>query len=142
MGWRSEVRDNYVTTLETFQAANTTLIDRVYRSRPESLADTKSVFVGTIAEVISLDSGTWGRIVEAEIVVSRHLSDNAEATDDLEEMADGLIEWLAANDRAHCLGAHTEQHPTRSQTIDIPEGGIFIPAITITCRASILQGRT
>lgn len=142
MGWRSEVRDNYVLTLEAFKTANSSLLDRVYRSRPESLTDTTSVFVGPIGEVISLDSGTFGRVVDCEIVCTRHLADNAETTDDLEELADAVIEWLAANDRAHCLGAHTEQHPTRSQTTEIPEGGVYIPAITITCRASILQGRT
>jgi hypothetical protein len=140
--WRSAVRDNYVTTLTAFQAANTSLADRVYRSRPESLADTRSLFVGGITEAIDLDSGTWRRVVDVDIACCIHLSDNAETTDDLEELADTLIEWLAANDRAHVLGAHTEQHPVRSATIEIPESGIFIPAIAITCRATIQQGRS
>ena len=142
MGWREDVRDGYVTTAEAFMADNPTEADRVYRARPESVADTRSIFVGTIAEQISLDSGTWGRVVLVDLVCAIHLSDNAETTDKLEAMADGLIEWLAADDRAHCLGAHTEQHPVRSATIELAEGPILIPAITVTCQASILQGRT
>ncbi len=142
MNWRSDVRDKYVVTLEAFQSANSTLLDRVYRARPESLAETRSVFVGPITEAVELDSGTWRRVAEVEIICSRHQSDNSETTDDLEELADSLTDWLAANDRAHVLGDHTEQHPIRTTTIEIPEGGIFIPAIAITCRATIQQGRS
>lgn len=142
MGWRSDVRDNYVTTLTAFQAANTTLLDRVYRKRPEAITDTRAVFVGQISEVISLDSGTWSRVVDVSIVCSIHLSDNAETGDNLEELSDALIEWLAADAQAHALGAHTEQHPVRSTDVDLVEGAIVIPAISITCRASIQQGRS
>jgi hypothetical protein len=141
MGWRSDVRDNYVLTAEAFHTANTTLADTVYRTRPESISDERAIFVGGITEAISLDSGTWTRIVDVDLVCSIHLSDNAETQDNLEEMADALIEWLAADDRAHCLGAHTEQHPIRSATVELSEGAIFIPAIAITCRATIQQGR-
>lgn len=141
LGWRKEVRDNYVVSLTAFLAANPTLLDRVYRSRPESVADTKAVFVGQISEAISLDSGTWARVVDVDIVCSVHHADNAETNDALEELADALIDWLADNDRAHTLGAHTEQHPVRSTTVDLAEGAIFIPAIAIACRASMQQGR-
>jgi hypothetical protein len=140
--WRSDVRDNYVLTLQAFLAANPTLLDRVHRSRPESLADTTCAFVGGISEAIGLDSGTWRRVADVEIAVTRHLSDNAETTDHLEELADALTDWLAADARAHVLGDHTEQHPIRTATIEIPESGIFIPAIAITCRATIQQGRS
>jgi hypothetical protein len=139
--WRADVRNNYVTSLGVFQAANSSLLDRVYRARPESLQDTKSVFVGGISEDLSLDSGTFQHIATVEIVAAVHLADNEETTDRLDALADALTEWLAANDRAHVLGASTEQHPVRSVPIEIPEGGIFIQAVAITCRATIQQGR-
>jgi hypothetical protein len=140
--WRSEVRDNYTLTLEAFQAANTSLLDRVTSARPASLADTRSAFVGGISEDIDLDSGTWRRQVSVDILCAIHLSDNEETTDKLEELADALVEWLAADDRAHVLGAHTEQHPVRSASVEISDGGIIVPAVAISCRASIQQGRT
>lgn len=141
--WRQPVRDNYVTALGAFLAANPTLADRVYRSRPESLANTRSLFVGPISEPdISLDSGTWRRIAEVDIVCAIHLADNEETTDKLEELADELTDYLAQNAQAHVLGDATEQHPIRSTPIEIPEGAIFIPAIAITCRATIQQGRS
>lgn len=142
MTWRSEVRDNYVATLETFQAANTAILDRVYRARPESVAETRAVYVGPIAEDIDLDSGTWRRVVAVDLICSVHLADNEETTDKVEELADAIIEWLAADDRAHVLGAHTEQHPVRSTTIEIADSGYTIPAVAITCRATIQQGRS
>lgn len=140
--WRSQVRDNYVVTLGAFLAANPTLADRIYRSRPDSLTDTRSIFVGGMSEPIELDAGTWRREVSVDLVCAIHLSDNAETTDKLEEMADTLIEWLAANARAHVLGDTTEQHPIRSTSVEIAEGAIIIPAIVITCLASIQQGRS
>jgi hypothetical protein len=140
--WRSDVRDNAVLTCSAFLTANSGLADRVYRARPESLAETTAIFVGTITEDIRLDAGTWQRVVDVEIVTTRHLADNAETTDDLEELADTLIDWLAANDRAHAFGDNTEQHPIRSATTEIQEGTVFVPAILITCRATIQQGRS
>jgi hypothetical protein len=40
------------------------------------------------------------------------------------------------------LGDNTEQHPFRSQSVEIIEGGIVVPAVAISCRASIQQGRS
>lgn len=142
MGWRADVRDNYVTTLKAFQAANPTLVEHVARSRQEAIVDKRCAFVGPIAEQIRLDSGTWQRPLTVDIIVTRHLADNEEVIDNLEDIADTLIDWLAANDRAHVLGAHTEQHPTGSREIELSDGGTFIPAIAITCLATIQQGRT
>lgn len=139
--WRSTVRDAYVVTLEAFMAANPTLVDRVHRSRPESLADTRCLYVGGMTELIDLHSGVWQRVLEVDIACAIHLSDNAETTDNLEELADAVTDWLAADDRAHCLGADTEQHPIRTTTVEIADGGIVVPAIAITCSASIQQGR-
>lgn len=140
--WRSQIRDNAVTTLEAFKAANPTLTDRVYRSRPPSLAERRAVFVGGIREDLSLDSGTISRDTLVDIVASRHLADNAESTDDIEEVADALIDWLSANDRAHAFGTNTVQNPVRSESVELDEGnGIIVPAVVITCRASLMEGR-
>lgn len=140
MGWRQDVRDNIVTALDAFQAANTTLVDKIERARPESLQDTKSIFVGGISEAIAHDSGTRRREATVELVCAIHLSDNAETTDQLEELADALVDHLT--DNPHSLGPHTLVEPVRTTTVEVSDGGgIFIPAITVTCRALIQQGR-
>lgn len=140
--WRTSVRDNYVATLGAFQAANPTLVDQVYRARPESVADTRAIFVGGIRETYLLDSGTFTRTVDVDVVCSVHLADNQETQDKLDEMADAVIDWLAADAQAHVLSDHTEQHPVRSEPVELQEGAsLFIPAIAITCRATIQQGR-
>jgi hypothetical protein len=140
--WRSQIRDNAVTTLQAFAVANSTLVDRVYRSRPQGLAERKAVFVGGIREDLALDSGTISRDTLVDIVASHHLADNAETTDNIEEVADALIDWLSANTRAHAFGANTVQNPVRSESVELDEGnGIIVPAVVITCRARLMEGR-
>lgn len=141
--WRSQIRDNAVLTLEAFQAANPSLLDRVYRSRPSSLAETRSVFVGGITETYRLDSGTISRDSTVDFVATIHFGDNAETTDNLEELADALVDWLSADAQAHCLGEDTVQEPVRSTPVELDEGnGIFVPGVSISCRARIQQGRS
>lgn len=137
--WRSAIRDAAVTTCEAFQAANPTLVDRVYRKRPAAIADTRSIFVGTIGEVLRHDSGTRQRTASVEIVVTRHLADNEETADDLEELADALVDWLS--DNPHAFGANTVQEPARDAEVEIAEGTVFVPGIVITCSALIMEGR-
>lgn len=140
--FRTDVRNNYVTTLEAFMAANPTLVNRVYRARPPSLAENRWVFVGGITEAIpDMHSGVWQREVNVDILVGQLLGDNVEATDNLEVAADALVEWLSADARAHVCGLGSEQQPIRSASVEIDEGGVFIPAVAITCRARVQQGR-
>lgn len=120
-------------------AANPTLVDRVYRKRPASIADTRSIFIGTIGETLRHDSGTRQRTTDVEIVVARHLADNEETADDLEELADALIDYLS--DNPHAFGANTVQEPVRDAEVEIAEGTVYVPGITITCRALIMEGR-
>lgn len=138
--WRSAVRDNAVATCEAFQVANPTLAHRVYRKRPASIGDTRSIFVDSIGEQIRHDSGTRQRTAEVSIVVARHLADNEETADDLEELADALIDYLS--DNPHAFGANTVQEPVRDAEVEIAEGTVYIPGISITCRALIMEGRS
>lgn len=142
MGWREEIRDGTTTTLQAFAAANSSIVDRVYRSRPGSIVEGRSLYTGGISETIALDSGTFGRDATVEVVAAARFADNEETVDRLDALADAAIEWIAANARAHALGAHTLIEPVRSQSVELDEGGIIVPAVVITCRARILQGRS
>lgn len=139
--WRSTTRDAYFTALQAFQAANSTLCDRAYRTRPTALAEKKSVFIGGISEDIALDSGTQRRVISVDLVAAVTLADNDETVDMLDDLADALIEYFAANAQAHVLSEDTVQQPVRSQSVELDEGGAIIPAVAITCSASIQEGR-
>ena len=142
--FRSTCRDSYVTTLEAFKAANPTLVQQVYRSRPSGITEQRAAFVGAIREIIpDLHSGVWQREIEVDVVVTQMLFDNSETTDSLEDTADALIDWLAADERAHLVADGTEQQPIRSGSIELDEGnGVIVPGVLITCRARIQQGRS
>lgn len=143
MGWRQDVREGTRNTLLAFAAANGSIVDRVYKSRPGALAEGRSLFVGSINEDIALDSGTFGRTVTVEVLATARFADNEETVDRADELGDAVIEYLASNANAHDLGAHTLLEPTRSQSTEIDEGnGIIVPAVLITCRARMLQGRS
>lgn len=142
MGWRGDVRDSFKTGLATFMAANPSLVEHVYRARPAAITDRKTIFVGGIEEEHHLDSGTWQRIALVTLVCTRTLGDNAEAIDDIEDLADALADYLADPIQAHLCGDHTEQHPVRTTTTEITDGGTFLPAVVVISQATIQQGRT
>lgn len=140
MGWRGDVRDSYVTSLTAFKAANPTLVTHIYRARPPALTDAKSIYVAGISEAIAHDSGTRRREASVDLACCVALGENAETTDALEDLADGLVDWLTTN--YGLTGALTFQEPVRTTTAEIADGGTFIPAIIVTARAFIQQGRT
>lgn len=143
MGWRQDVREGTKNSLDAFAVANSAIVDRVYKTRPPSLAEGRSLFVGGIGEDMTLDSGTFGRTVSVDVVATARFADNEETIDRVDELADTVIEYLAANAHAHDLGINTLIEPVRSQSVEIDEGnGIIVPAVAITCRARMLQGRS
>lgn len=129
-----------MTSLTSFQAANTSLVDDVAKARPPAITDRKVIFIGGIEELIRHDSGTRQRIADVTLVCTRQLGDNAEATDDLEDTADALVDWLTTN--YGLTGNLTFQEPVRTSTTEISDGGAFLPAVLVVCRAFIQQGRT
>lgn len=138
MGWRGDVRDTFKTSLDVWSA---TLGEppQIKKARPAALANNRTVYIGGISEEIAQDSGTQRRVAEVTLVCCVHLGENAETTDELEDMADSLVDWLTTN--FGLTGALTYQEPIRTVTTEIAEGGIFIPAIAVVARAFIQQGR-
>lgn len=140
MGWRGDVRDQFMTSLTAFMAANPTLVESVEKSRPASLTDRKVIFIGGIEENLRHDSGTRTRTADVTLVCARHLGENSETTDDLEDLADALVDHLT--DNYGLTGSLTYQEPVRTVTTEIPDGGTFVPAVAVVARAFIQQGRT
>jgi hypothetical protein len=140
MGWRGDVRDFFEAGLNTFQAANPTLVTHIYSARPASLTDARIVFIGGISEEIAHDAGTWRRAAEVTLVCARALGENTEVIDDLEDLADALVDYLSQT--PHLTGGLTYQEPVRTVTTELPDGGTFLPAVAVVARAYIQQGRT
>jgi hypothetical protein len=140
MTWRSDVRDAFKVGLDAFLVANPTLVDHVYSARPASITDSRVVFIGGIAENINNPVGVVQRVAEVTLVCTRSLGENTETVDDLEEMADLLVDYLI--DHPHLTSALTYQEPVRTTTTELPDGGTYLPAIAIVAQAVIQDGRT
>src|SRR5688500_12576995 len=119
MGFRTEIRNAFNTSLSAFAAANTTLVDRVYKARPESLAEVKALYLAGIEEAYQHTEGVRRRTAEVSVVYSVHLTDNEETSDKLETGADALLDWLTTNH--HLTGTDTLQEPIRSVPIELTE---------------------
>lgn len=139
MGWRGDCRDSFVTSLTAFKAANPTLVEHIHRARPPMLPDNRSIYVGNIVEQIRHDSGTRARTAQVELWCCRHLSDNAESTDDLEDLADALVDWLTTN--YGLTGTLTVQEPVSTATGEVLDGATPTPAVLVISSALVQQGR-
>jgi hypothetical protein len=139
MGWRGDLRNTYIASLSLFKTANPTLLDHIYEARPNDLPDRASIYIGGISENIRHDSGTRQRRAEVTLVCARHLGDNEETIDDLEDLADALVDWLTTN--YGLTGTHTVQEPVRTLTAEILDGATPTPAIAVVTSALIQQGR-
>jgi hypothetical protein len=140
MGWRGDVRDSFKVGLDAFLVANPTLVTHVYSARPAAIADSRVVFIGGIAETMKHTQGLRVRNAEITLVCTRSLGENTEVVDDLEDLADALIDYLT--DNPHLPGDLTVQEPVRSTTTELPDSGTYLPAVAIVARADIQEGRT
>lgn len=139
MGFRADVRSRFFTGLETFVDANPSIADRAYKARPASLADTKAVFIAPQPIAALHTSGVRQKRIEFNVVCSVHLADNVETTDKLEALTDAVEDWVT--DNPHVVSGYVLTEWVRSTPIELDEGGVFIPAIAITCTALIQEGR-
>ena len=139
MGFRTDIRDAFNTSMAAFAAANPTISTRHHKARPESLADDQGTFLAGIEEAYVHSAGVRQRTADVSVVYWSLLSDNEETADRLEVGADAVLDWLTAN--PHLIGTYTVQEPQRATPIELNEGGTIVPAVAITTRALIQEGR-
>ena len=146
MGSRVDLRTSLYQSLLAFQVANTSLLesgDMVHSARPNSLVDRRSLFVGAVREPdIALDSGTWTRNLEVDAWCCVPLGDNEEAVNSVDTLGDAVIDWLAANVRAHIAGSGYVVNGLRSDSAEVQDGGTFVPAVVITVIVYFQTGRS
>lgn len=98
--FRQDVRSAFAGLLDSFKAANPTLLQQTYRARPGSFHPPLG-YVGLINEPsIQHMSGVRRRQVRVQLVLVQGLYDNAETSDRQDVLADTFLDYLTANPHA------------------------------------------
>jgi hypothetical protein len=94
--FRVDLVDALYDLLVAYQAANPTLLRRVYRTRPPAFQELPSAFVGGREEAITHTSGTRERTIAPSVVVVDTFSDNVETGDRMDILIDDLVDVFTA----------------------------------------------
>lgn len=143
---RQDVVDGLVAVLEAFQAANPTLLRKVYSRRPGSFDGEKPVaFVGNRDELILHTSGTRQRTFAPTVVIVDVFGDNEQSAGRMDALVDGLVDTFTANPHA-IDGAVLSQTAVLDIEIEQPKadgGSIHYPATTLVFGEIVLmEGRS
>lgn len=92
--------------LNAFQAANPTLLRRVFRVRPPSLVtDTPCVYIDLRPEKIHYDNSIRDRVFSPSVVFVDRLTDNGETMDRFDVLIDAFVDHV--DNYAHLTGTGT-----------------------------------
>ena len=138
MTLRSDTRTDLHTWLGVFQAANSGL-RQVRRARPANFNELPLAYVGGIRERLAHDPGTRRRDMEADIVFVDMVTDNEEAVDRLDDLADAAVDALTAAPHAVTNAGFLE--PARSESAELDVGGVPYAAVVVTVRVYQEVGR-
>jgi hypothetical protein len=94
--FRVDLVDALYDLLVAYQAANPTLLRRVYRTRPSAFQELPSAFVGPREESITHTSGTRERTISPTVVVVDTFTDNIETGDRMDILIDDLVDVFTA----------------------------------------------
>ena len=98
--FRQQIRAGCFTVLETFKAANPTLLYEVRDFPPESYHTPLAYVEKAVSETIRHDSGTRQRTVRVNVVIVNKLVSNDQATAEQDALVDGLLDAFTATPRA------------------------------------------
>ncbi len=124
--------------LQTFAAANPTLLKAVHRRRPGSFPDHPLAYIGERAESLTHDSGTRTRTFLIPVVVVDVLADNVETADRFDDLVDLLIDLFTANPQ---VIPNTIIEPVAVADLEV-EAGVPYGAVSITLRGIVMEGRS
>jgi hypothetical protein len=94
--FRSDVCDGILAVLNTFIAANPTLLLAAYRARPSGFPDLPAAYIAERSEDILHDSQTRTRTLTTSVLVVDQISDNAETMQRFDTLVDALIDAFSA----------------------------------------------
>jgi hypothetical protein len=138
--FRVDLVDALYDLLVAYQAANPTLLRRVYRTRPSAFQELPSAFVGPRAETITHTAGTRERAIDPSVVVVDTFTDNVETGDRMDVLMDDLIDVFTAGVRQ--IG-NALIEPTAVTPGELEASGAIYRAESIQfARTSIREGRS
>jgi hypothetical protein len=138
--FRQQVRAGCLSVLNTYQAANPSLLSTVYDYPPESFATPCAYVDKRVSERLNHSSGIRSRVVSVNVVIVNKLMSNDQVTGEQDVLVDGLLDAFTAD--PHAASSTTLIEPTAVDDIEIPGGeGVRYAGAVITIEGSIQEGR-
>lgn len=138
--FRQQLRAGCKSVLDTYQAANPTLLGVVYDYPPESFATPCAYVEKTVNERIDHDASLRRRVLTVNVVVVNKLMSNDQATGEQDVLVDGLLDAFSGD--VHAASGTTIMQPTAVTDTEITAGeGVRYAAAVITIEGSIQEGR-
>lgn len=138
-GFRANMRAGCKSVLDSYKAANPTLLAHVYDHRPTRYL-TPCAFVDNVIVEPSIvhDSGTRTRTMQARVYVVNKYVTNDQTADEQDALVDGVVD--AYSDTPHAVsGALIE--PTSVEADELNDGDAFYAASVIVVTGLIQTGR-
>ena len=138
--FRVDFRAGLASVLTTYQAANPTLLNKVY-SYPPGEYNTPCAFIEkTINERQEMLNGVWQRILTGTVVIVCKLISNEQATNEQDVLIDGLVDAYSTN--FHAASGSSEIEPVSVTDTEITAGeGVRYAAAIITVQGTKQEGR-
>lgn len=137
--FRNDIAAGILTVLNTFIAANPTLLLRAYRARPESMPDLPAAYIENRPEEITHDSGTRTRTMTPSVVVVRRITDNAETMAAFDTLIDLLVDAFTDSPQ-FATGTIWSRMTVTDE--DAPLGDYDFAAVRFTFgNVSVMEGR-
>lgn len=144
--FREDARAGISATLSAWQAANPTLLRKVWQVRPESftLGDLPCAVLGNFSETITTMNGIRQRVLDGFTVeLVDRTPDNAEAAARMDVLVDAMLDYLTA-------AYHAASGTSILEPIGVSDGGSGVSEATnlswyanlITFRGYVAEGRT
>lgn len=138
--FRQQLRAGCKSVLDTYQAANPTLLGIVYDYPPESFATPCAYVEKAVNERIDHDASTRRRILSVNVVIVNKLMSNDQAVAEQDVLVDALIDAFTAT--PYAASTTTVIAPVSVTDTEITAGeGVKYAAAIITIEGSIQEGR-
>ena len=138
--FRADLRAGCKTVIDTYQAANPTLVFHTYDYPPESFHTPCAYVEKAVNESILHDSGTRQRTLRVNVVIVNKLVSNDQATGEQDALVDGLLDGFTA--APHAASSTTVIAPVSVTDTELSDAnGIKYAAAVITIEGTILEGR-
>ena len=138
--WRTLVRSRLVAEMEDYRSANPGDLVAVHPLRPADLTSrTPCAYVNPGSETFQHTGQVRFRDTSATVTIVGRLWTDEETWDDVDAVADRVINWFTQHPRA--ISSNTLCEPTAAEPVELEQNGGVFPAVVITLgRTSIQEG--